>query len=108
MDLVIIRIGEYIPEKVSEIVRFLHGIFYDIEEVKDYIDFEENEKLRKEIEKMSLNGEYLVEFGMHKAEKEYRKELAESRKELKVNREALKEKDKEIEELKRQLLAQQK
>ena len=66
MGLVIIRIGEQITEGVADIVHFLHGIFYDVEEVEEYIDFSKNEQIRREMGSMSITGEHLIEYGEHR------------------------------------------
>lgn len=47
---VLIRIGEWITEDVTDIIHFLHGIFYNTNEVDSYIDFSKNEQFRKELE----------------------------------------------------------
>ncbi len=80
MDMVIIRLGESVQDNVAEILKFLHGIFYNIEEVREYIDFSKNEALREEIKQMSINGEHLIEYGMQLEREKTEKELAEIRK----------------------------
>ena len=74
MGLIIVRISEKITENVTEIIDFLHGIFYDIEEVGKYIDFSQNEKLRKELKGMSLTGEHLIEYGRNQERERAEKE----------------------------------
>ena len=50
-----IRIGVEMESDTSEIIRFLHGLFYNHkDEVEEFIDFSENEKLRKDVESMGL------------------------------------------------------
>lgn len=66
MGLVIIRIGEKLGPDVSDIIHFLHGIFYDVSEVEEYIDFSKNQKFREEMENMALTGEHLIEYGEHR------------------------------------------
>lgn len=66
MGLVLIRIGEWITEDVTDIIHFLHGIFYNTNEVDSYIDFSKNEQFRKELGNMAITGEHLIEYGEHR------------------------------------------
>ncbi|MDD3217749.1 MAG: hypothetical protein PHC41_04210 [Lachnospiraceae bacterium] len=66
MGLVIIRIGERLGGDVTDIIQFLHGIFYDVDEVGKYIDFSKNQKFREEMERMALTGEHWIEYGEHR------------------------------------------
>ncbi|MDD3404357.1 MAG: hypothetical protein PHQ72_13565 [Hespellia sp.] len=74
MGLVIIRIGEVINKNIVDIVRFLHGIFYDVTEVDNYIDFSDNEEFRKEMGSLAITGEHLIEYGQHIEQENTRKE----------------------------------
>ena len=90
MGLVFVRIGEVINENVTDIIHFLHGLFYDIEEVKNYIDFSENEEFRKELGSMAITGEHLITFGRH-LEQEKTKEAEKKVKEAKQEAEKVKQ-----------------
>ncbi|MDD3402416.1 MAG: hypothetical protein PHQ72_03535 [Hespellia sp.] len=74
MGLVIIRIGEAVDKNIIDIIRFLHGIFYDVTEVDDYIDFSDNEEFRKEMGSLAITGEHLIEYGQHIEQENTRKE----------------------------------
>ncbi|MDD2978569.1 MAG: hypothetical protein PHN80_01215 [Hespellia sp.] len=88
MELAIIRIGEKISEDVTDIIHFLHGVFYAIDEVADYIDFSQNEEFRKELESMGLTGEHLIEYGRHQVEEETQKEIEKATKMAEVEKAA--------------------
>ena len=63
MGLILIRLGANVTEDMTDIIRFLYGIFYDIDELKPYIDFSQNEEFRKELKNMAITGEHLIELG---------------------------------------------
>ena len=64
LGMIIIRVGKELSGREEKIIHFLHGLFYDIEEVKEYIDFSQNKRLREEMSDMSLTGDHLVELGI--------------------------------------------
>lgn len=99
MGLVVIRIGEKTMKGVAEIIRFLHALFFNTEEIEDYIDFSQNEQFRKELTNMGITGEHLIQLGEHRQlekVKEMQKQLEESNKQLE-------ESNKKIEELERKI-----
>lgn len=100
MDLIIIRLGAWISEDTVDIIRFLHGIFFnEPKELKPYIDFSKNEAFRKEVERLGLTGEHLIE----RARLEYEENVKKYKKELQEKDRALQEMGNEIEKLKAQL-----
>ena len=60
---ILIRLGPKITEGGIDIIRFLHGLFYDMEELKDYIDFSQNEEFKRELMNMAITGDHLIELG---------------------------------------------
>ncbi|MDD3340533.1 MAG: hypothetical protein PHS82_16990, partial [Lachnospiraceae bacterium] len=85
--------------------------FNEPKELKPYIDFSKNEAFRKEVERLGLTGEHLIE----RARLEYEKKLQEKDSALQEKDSALQEKDSalqemanEIAKLKAQLAAMQK
>ena len=113
MGLVVIRIGEKTMKGVAEIIRFLHALFFNTEEIEDYIDFSQNEQFRKELTNMGITGEHLIQLGEHRqlekvkeAEKqmaEAKKEAAEAKKEAAEAKREVAEAYKRIEELEKRM-----
>ena len=113
MGLVVIRIGERTMKGVAEIIRFLHALFFNTEEIEDYIDFSQNEQFRKELTNMGITGEHLIQLGEHRqlekvkeAEKqmaEAKKEAAEAKKEAAEAKREVAEAYKRIEELEKRM-----
>ena len=101
-DLIIIRLGAWLAKDNTDIIKFLHGIFFnEPKELEAYIDFSKNETFRKEVEELGLTGEHLIErarLEFEETEKKYLKELWENKKELQENKKELQEKDEKLQE----------
>ena len=72
MGLILIRLGPKITEGVIDIIRFLHGLFYDMEELKNYIDFSQNEEFKRELMNMAITGDHLIELGREQGREQER------------------------------------
>ncbi|MGN0406248.1 MAG: coiled-coil domain-containing protein [Bariatricus sp.] len=115
MGLILIRLGPHMTGDMTDIVKFLYGLFYDIKELAHYIDFSQNEIFRKELKNMALTGDHLIEFGQLKererAEKEMNKmkqELEEKKQEIHGKNQEIREKEQEIHEKEQELIEVQK
>ena len=69
---ILIRLGPKITEGVIDIIRFLHGLFYDMEELKNYIDFSQNEEFKRELMNMAITGDHLIELGREQGREQER------------------------------------
>lgn len=86
MGLVIIRIGNHVNRNAAEIIKFLHALFYVTPDLDEYVDFTQNTAYRKELEKMSITGEHLIQYGQEMEREKAEKELREERKKLEQER----------------------
>ena len=103
MGLILIRLGPKITEGVIDIIRFLHGLFYDMEELKNYIDFSQNEEFKRELMNMAITGDHLIELGREQERARTEKAEAERDKAIKELDATTKERDSLNEQLQQAL-----